>query len=163
MTTRPVCFENFVEKKKLQKIGIFFLFPFPLSLTFWFFTLSQTTNFRFLELQRPTSSLMKMAGNVFQIRRKHHRKGRNCLLQAISPFPTLFQKICTADTQKQFSHYHTMPHFDTLEIYSFRKHYETMRNCFLLFSQCFLPNMTLISHFKCTLKCRLQFVSSPEH
>ena len=33
-------------------------------------------------------------------------------------------------------------------------------NQFLLFSQCFLPyNMTLIFHFKCTLKCRLQFVS----
>ena len=28
---------------------------------------------------------------------------------------------------------------------------------FLLFSQCFLPYMTLIFHFKCTLKCRLQF------
>ena len=30
---------------------------------------------------------------------------------------------------------------------------------FLLFSQCFLPYMVLIVHFKCTLKCRLQFVS----
>ena len=30
---------------------------------------------------------------------------------------------------------------------------------FLLFSQCFLPYMTLIFHFKCSLKCRLQFVS----
>ena len=30
---------------------------------------------------------------------------------------------------------------------------------FLLFSQCFLPYMVLIFHFKCTLKCRLQFVS----
>ena len=29
---------------------------------------------------------------------------------------------------------------------------------FLLFSQCFLPYMALIFHFKCTLKCRLQFV-----
>ena len=27
-----------------------------------------------------------------------------------------------------------------------------------LFSQCFLPYMVLIFHFKCTLKCRLQFV-----
>ena len=26
---------------------------------------------------------------------------------------------------------------------------------FLLFSQCFLPHMVLIFHFKCTLKCRL--------
>ena len=30
---------------------------------------------------------------------------------------------------------------------------------FLLFSQCFLLYMVLIFHFKCTLKCRLQFVS----
>ena len=30
---------------------------------------------------------------------------------------------------------------------------------FLLFSQCFLLYMALIFHFKCTLKCRLQFVS----
>ena len=30
---------------------------------------------------------------------------------------------------------------------------------FLLFPQCFLPYMALIFHFKCTLKCCLQFVS----
>ena len=30
---------------------------------------------------------------------------------------------------------------------------------FLLFSQCFLPYMVLIFHFKCTLICHLQFVS----
>ena len=30
---------------------------------------------------------------------------------------------------------------------------------FLLSSQCFLPYWALIFHFKCTLKCRLQFVS----
>ena len=30
---------------------------------------------------------------------------------------------------------------------------------FLLFSQCFLRYMVFMFHFKCTLKCRLQFVS----
>ena len=30
---------------------------------------------------------------------------------------------------------------------------------FLLFSQCFLPFMILIFHFKYTIKCRLQFIS----
>ena len=30
---------------------------------------------------------------------------------------------------------------------------------FLLFSQCFLSYTELIFHFKCTLKCHLQFVS----
>ena len=31
---------------------------------------------------------------------------------------------------------------------------------FPLFSQCFLPHIALIFLFKCTLKCRLQFVLS---
>ena len=31
---------------------------------------------------------------------------------------------------------------------------------FLLFSQCFLPYVVLIFHFKCNLKYRLQFVSA---
>ena len=31
---------------------------------------------------------------------------------------------------------------------------------FLLFSKCFLPYIALTFHFKCTLKCRLQFVST---
>ena len=30
---------------------------------------------------------------------------------------------------------------------------------FLLFSQCFLPYMALIFHFRCTSECPLQFVS----
>ena len=30
---------------------------------------------------------------------------------------------------------------------------------FFLFSQCFLPYVALIFHFKCTLKCCLQFLS----
>ena len=29
---------------------------------------------------------------------------------------------------------------------------------FLLFSQCFLPFMALVFHFKCTLNCRLNLV-----
>ena len=49
---------------------------------------------------------------------------------------------------KGLTHYHT-PHFDTLKIYSYGKH----------FSQCFLPYAVLIFHFKCSLKCCLQFVS----
>ena len=31
-------------------------------------------------------------------------------------------------------------------------------NQFLLSSKCFLPYTALIFHFKCTLKCRLQFI-----
>ena len=55
------------------------------------------------------------------------------------------------------TNYHTMQHFDTPKIYSCGKHCEKRRNAcnkqFLLFSQCFLPYMVLIFHFKCTLKC----------
>ena len=60
------------------------------------------------------------------------------------------------------THCHTMPHFDALKIYScgniVRKGEIACNKQFLLFSQCFLPYMVLIFHFKCTLKCRLQFV-----
>ena len=57
---------------------------------------------------------------------------------------------------KELTHYYTTPHFDALNTYSCGKH---CKKQFLLFSQCFLPYMVLIFHFKCTLKCRLQFVS----
>ena len=52
-------------------------------------------------------------------------------------------------TQDPFFHYQTMPHFDTLNIYSCRKHCEKRRNCkqFLLFSQCFLPYTALLFSF----------------
>ena len=56
-----------------------------------------------------------------------------------------------------------MPHFDALKIYCCGKHCEKRSNCllkqFLLYSQCFLPYTVLIFHLKCTLKCRLQFIS----
>ena len=62
-----------------------------------------------------------------------------------------------------FTHYHTVPYFDTLKIYSCGKHLRkreiACNKQFLLFSKCFLPNMVLIFLFKCTLKCHLQFVS----
>ena len=38
-----------------------------------------------------------------------------------------------------------------------RKRAIACNNQFLLFSQCLLPYMALIFHFKCTLKCCLQF------
>ena len=56
-----------------------------------------------------------------------------------------------------------MPRFDTQKVYSckniVRKGEIAFNKQFLLFSQCFLPYMALIVHSKCTLKCRLQFVS----
>ena len=61
------------------------------------------------------------------------------------------------------THSHTMMPFDALKIYSCRKHCEKRRACnkqFVLFSQCFLPDITHIFHFQCTLKCHLQFLSN---
>ena len=57
-----------------------------------------------------------------------------------------------------------MPHFDALKIYiavenNVRQGEIAWNKQFLLFSQCFLPYVAFIFHFKCTLKCRLQFVS----
>ena len=56
---------------------------------------------------------------------------------------------------KELTHYHTMPHFDALEIYIaveniVRKGEIACYKQFLLFSQCFLPYMALIFHFTCT-------------
>ena len=60
------------------------------------------------------------------------------------------------------THYHTMPHFDALKIYScgniVRKGAIACNKQFLISSQCYLTYMAHIFHFKCTLKC-LQFVS----
>ena len=58
-----------------------------------------------------------------------------------------------------------MPHFDTLKRHIVgenivKKGEIACYKQFLRFSQCFLPYMALIFHFECTLKCRLQFVSS---
>ena len=72
-------------------------------------------------------------------------------------------KVLNLSSGKGLTYYHTMLHFDSLKIYSCRKLCEKKRYCLqqasLLFSQCFLPYMVLIFHFKCTLKCCLQFVS----
>ena len=52
-----------------------------------FLTFSQTTNFRLFQNER-------VCRRQFQIRtdRKHWGKRRNCLLQAVSSFPTVFPK-----------------------------------------------------------------------
>ena len=62
------------------------------------------------------------------------------------------------------THYHIIPHFDALKIYIaveniVRKGEIACYKRFLLFSQCFLSYMVLISNIKFTSKCRLQFVS----
>ena len=90
----------------------------------------------------------------FGMCKKHCGKRRKCWLPAFSPFPSIFSKgflftvvksrdyvvqITTQDVNSEtishwrphfsLSHYHTMPHFDALKIYSCRKHCEKMNNC----------------------------------
>ena len=75
-----------------------------------------------------------------------------------------FMKL-KAFASDKLTHYHTMPHFDALQIYSCGKHCDMEKEKIacdkqvLPFSQCFLPYMALSFHFKCPLKFRLQFLS----
>ena len=54
------------------------------------------------------------------------------------------------------THYHTMPNFEALKVYSseniVRKGEIACTKQFLLFTQCFLPYMALIFHFKCAFE-----------
>ena len=59
------------------------------------FTLFQTVNFRLFQIERICRRRFKIWWNwqeVLQKGRKHCGKRRNCSLQAISPFPTVFSK-----------------------------------------------------------------------
>ena len=58
-------------------------------------TLSQATNFRLFQTERGCRRQFQIWWKwqkVLQMGRKHCGKRRNCLLKAISPFPTLFSK-----------------------------------------------------------------------
>ena len=58
-------------------------------------TLSQTTNFRLLQIERVCRwqfQIWRKWQKVIQMGRKHCGKKRNCSLRAISPFPTVFSK-----------------------------------------------------------------------
>ena len=58
-------------------------------------TLSQTRNFRPFQLKEFADDNFKLDENgrkYVQMGRKHRGKRRNCSLQAISPFPTVFSK-----------------------------------------------------------------------
>ena len=58
-------------------------------------TLFQTTNFQHFQTERVYRRQFQIGWKclkVFQMGRKHCGKRRNCLLQAISPFPEVFSK-----------------------------------------------------------------------
>ena len=70
--------------------------------------------------------------------------------------------LMTTDTP--LIHYHTMQHFHTLKTYSCGKHREKKEKLLVTSNFCFshivfFPIWHLFFHFKCTLKCLLQFVS----
>ena len=60
------------------------------------------------------------------------------------------------DDRFLLTHYHTIPHFDLLMIYSCGKQCEKRRTCL---EQAISPFLTMFSTLCGTLKCRLQFVS----
>ena len=63
----------------------------------------------------------------------------------------------------ELTHYHTMPHFEALKIYSCGRHCEKKEKLLVTsnfsFSHIVFYPIWHIIHFECTLKCRLQFVS----
>ena len=57
-------------------------------------TLSQMTDFRLFQIER-------LCNCEVDNNRKHCGKRRNCLLQAISPFPTVFSRLVLQTCKKQ--------------------------------------------------------------
>ena len=113
----------------------------------------------------------KMAQLVFQMKENIVGKGENAGSQNFLLSQQFFLKSLLPQNHQNieqigkelhptyFTHYHTMPHFDALQIYSCGKHCEkreiACNKQFLLCLQCFLHYRALIFHFKFTLKCRL--------
>ena len=118
---------------------------------------------------------------------KHCWKKEKMLMTSISPFPTMFSTLLKTSFDflfeftlpsangfnmdqskilsfgKDLTHYHTMLHFDALEIYNCRNivskgQIACNKQC-LHFHNIFYPIYHLFFHFKCILKCRLRFVS----
>ena len=102
------------------------------NITSSFSFLSQTTNFILFQIERVCRRQFRIWWKwwkVLQRGRKRCGKRRNFSLQVIFSFSrsvskTLLLKWC--ETRAPFvgrglTHYHTMPHFDALKIYSFEK------------------------------------------
>ena len=64
------------------------------------------------------------------------------IFDIISLFATECEKPIIGISGKVLTHYHTMPHFDALLIYSCGKHCEKRRNCLL---QAISPFLTMFS------------------
>ena len=88
---------------------------------------------------------------------KHCGKRRNCMLPAFSSFPIVSYKRLVLQTRKNQGLFGKGLR-NTAAENIVRKGEIACNKQLLLFSQCFLPYLTFMFHFKCTLKCRLQFV-----
>ena len=75
-----------------------------------------------LKTSQHTDQIKALEVSLQQDRKR--REGLFQLLQKQKVLSLKIKTICLVST-----HYHTMPHFDTLKIYSFGKHCEKRRNC----------------------------------
>ena len=99
------------------------------------------------------------------------RKKRKCWLPTFSLFPTRFSKAFRVvelgkcgEGLAHTTQCRILTHQSYIAVENIvRKEEIACYKQFLFFSQCFLHYMVCIFHFKCILKCCLQFLSSPEH
>ena len=116
------------------------------------------------------SKILTNGDTIFWLSWKHCGKRRYCSLRAISSYPTMFSKVvCCWYVKMSIYEVKGLPtttqscilmHQRYMAVEKIvRKGEIACNKQFLLFSQCFLPCLALILNFRCTLKCRLQFVS----
>ena len=89
-----------------------------------------------LQKQRGLQRTLTMAKMQMTVHGKHSMclmsmRGRICWLPAFSPSSSLvIHYFDMALACRSLTHYHTIPHFEALEIYRSGKHCEKKRNCF---------------------------------
>ena len=92
-------------------------------------------------------NIVKMTISFFdRVEKSRPGKGDNAGYQHFLLFPQCFPK------PSSLIHYHTMPNFDALKIYSCGKHCEKRRNCL---SQAISPSLTMFSTVYGTLNVLL--------
>ena len=125
----------------------------------------QTTNFRLFQIERVCRrqfQIWQKWQKVIQTGRKHCGKRRNCSLQAISPFPTVFsqghQKVSLCGNGLTLSPNKSwFLHVCSISLLKTQWEREKLleRSNFSLFPQCFLPLWRTSWHFHQIWNCRL--------
>ena len=122
----------------------------PYSSKTWLNSLPNNNFFRLIQIERLADDIINVTEKLkfcFGTDRKQCGEKKKMLFSKDFFFKIVESHDCV------LTHYHTMPHLTCLRYIAV----ENKQSPF--FSLCFLPYMALISHFKCTLKCCLQFVS----